>query len=172
VAAPALFADEESLSLQEILLGRREHGILTPADRRALAGQSVLVTGAGGSVGSELIRLAAECRPARLTAFEQSEYNLFRLEREVRERFPSLKFDAVLGDVTRMADVQQACRAAAPDVIYPRGRLQARHDGRAGSVVHRAHERARHENRREERRRPQVRGSCSSPRTRRRSRQA
>ena len=116
--SPALVADDESVSLQEVLLGRREHGILTPADRRALAGQSILVTGAGGSVGSELIRLAAECRPARLTAFEQSEYNLFRLEREVRERWPSLKFDPVLGDVTRMADVQQACRTAGPDVIY------------------------------------------------------
>jgi O-antigen biosynthesis protein WbqV len=105
-------------TLQEVLLGRRERGILSASDRRALSGQSVLVTGAGGSVGSALTRLVAECRPARLVAFEQSEYNLFRLEREARAAWPGLRFDAVLGDVTRPADVEQAMRWFTPDVVY------------------------------------------------------
>jgi FlaA1/EpsC-like NDP-sugar epimerase len=115
---PAEIAEAPAPTLQEVLLGRRERAVLTAADRRALAGQSVLVTGAGGSVGSELVRLMADCRPSRLVAFEQSEYNLFRLEREVRAAFPSLPFEPFLGDVTRVADVEQAMRLFHPHVVY------------------------------------------------------
>lgn len=116
--APVEIAESPAPTLQEILLGRRERGVLSAADRRALAGQSVLVTGAGGSVGSELVRLVAECRPAKLVAFEQSEYNLFRLEREMRTACPSLPLEPFLGDVTRVADVQQAMRLFHPHVVY------------------------------------------------------
>jgi FlaA1/EpsC-like NDP-sugar epimerase len=118
VNARALIADEESLSLQEVLLGRREHDLLTPTDRGALAGKTVLITGAGGSVGSELARLVGECRPARVVLFEQSEYNLFRLEREIRARIGVVAIEPVLGDVTRAADVRQALQAFRPDVVY------------------------------------------------------
>jgi len=118
VQARAWDANEEELSLQEILLGRHEHGVLTPADRRALAGQRVLVTGAGGSIGAELSRLAAECRPAELTLFEQSEYNLFRVERELRARWPEVAITPVLGDVSRLAEIQQTCDQTRPDVVY------------------------------------------------------
>jgi FlaA1/EpsC-like NDP-sugar epimerase len=118
VNARALAAERPSMSLQEILLGRRERDLLTPADRRALAGQTVLITGAGGSVGSELTRLVGECRPARMVLFEQSEYNLFRLERELRSAVSSSVLEPVLGDVTRLADVRQVFRTFAPDIVY------------------------------------------------------
>jgi FlaA1/EpsC-like NDP-sugar epimerase len=118
VQAYARDADDESLSLQEILLGRREHGLLKPADRSALAGQRVLVTGAGGSIGAELARLAAECRPESVTLFEQSEYNLFRIERELRARFPLVRLIPILGDVSRRREIAQACDEVRPDVVY------------------------------------------------------
>jgi FlaA1/EpsC-like NDP-sugar epimerase len=105
-------------SLQEILLGRRERHVLSAADRRAFRDQRVLVTGGGGSVGSELARVVAECEPARLTVVDQSEYNLFRLERELTERFPDLPFEPVLGDVTRTNDLRQVFRATRPHVVY------------------------------------------------------
>jgi FlaA1/EpsC-like NDP-sugar epimerase len=111
-------ADEPLLSLQEYLLGRPERGLLKPADRKALAEQVVLVTGAGGSIGSELARVAAECRPARLVLFEQSEYNLFQIERELRARWPGLPLVPVLGDVSRRRDIERACLETSPDVIY------------------------------------------------------
>ena len=116
--ARAWDVDDESASLQEILLGRREHGLLRPADRRQLEGQRVLVTGAGGSIGAELARLAAECRPAELTLFEQSEYNLFRIERELRARYPHVSLSPVLGDVSRMVEIAQTCAERRPDVVY------------------------------------------------------
>jgi FlaA1/EpsC-like NDP-sugar epimerase len=118
VNARALTAERSAMSLQEILLGRRERDLLTTADRRALAGQTVLITGAGGSVGSELARLVAECQPERIVLFEQSEYNLFRLERELRSDVRGGVLEPVLGDVTRIADVRQVFRTFAPDIVY------------------------------------------------------
>jgi O-antigen biosynthesis protein WbqV len=117
VLAPAR-ADEPALSLQEYLLGRQERGLLKPADRKALAGQVVCVTGAGGSIGSELARVAAECQPARLVLFEQSEYNLFQIERELRSRFPGQALVPVLGDVSRRRDIERVCHETSPDVMY------------------------------------------------------
>jgi FlaA1/EpsC-like NDP-sugar epimerase len=103
---------------QELLLGRRIQQVLTSDDRRAFAGQRVMVTGAGGSVGSELARQLAGCRPARLTLFDQSEYNLFRIEQELAEDYPDVELDPVLGDVRRRRAVRAAFRAAGPHVVY------------------------------------------------------
>jgi FlaA1/EpsC-like NDP-sugar epimerase len=103
---------------QELLLGRRVQQVLSAADRRAFEGQRVMVTGAGGSVGSELARQIAACGPARLTLFEQSEYNLFRIEQEIAEDFPEVPLDPVLGDVRRRRSIQAAVAAAVPHVVY------------------------------------------------------
>jgi O-antigen biosynthesis protein WbqV len=104
--------------VQQELLGRPLREVLTAADRRRLAGQRVLITGAGGSVGSELTRQIVACRPGRLTLFDQSEYAVFRLESELREQHPGLDVDVVLGDVSRRADVRAACAALGPHVVY------------------------------------------------------
>jgi FlaA1/EpsC-like NDP-sugar epimerase len=104
--------------LQEYLLGRGVQDVLTAEDRAELAGQAVLVTGAGGSVGAELIRQLAACGPSRLVLFEQSEYALFRIESAVRQHFPDVRIDVVLGDVTRQSDIRAACRRAHPRAVY------------------------------------------------------
>lgn len=100
------------------LLGRAIRPVLSAATRRHVAGHRVLVTGAGGSIGSELVRQVAACGPASLTIVEQSEYQLFRLESDLRERLPGLPVHAVLGDVTRRPDVRRAFDLAAPDRVY------------------------------------------------------
>lgn len=104
--------------LQAHLLGRGVQDVLTADDRAALAGQAVLVTGAGGSVGAELIRQLAACGPSRLVLFEQSEYALFRIESDLRQQFPNVQIDAVLGDVTRRSDIRTACRRTQPRAVY------------------------------------------------------
>jgi FlaA1/EpsC-like NDP-sugar epimerase len=106
------------LALQERLLGRRVQDLLTTADRAAFAGQRLLVTGAGGSLGSELSRQLASCAPARLTLVDHSEYALFNIEREIRQQHPDVEIDAVLGDVSRKADIRQICTSARPHAVY------------------------------------------------------
>ena len=101
----------------ETLMDRPACLSLTPAERCALAGRRVLITGAGGSIGFELARQLARCRPEQLTLVDQSELNLFQIERELTETAPDVPLDVVLGDVTRGA-IRKACRAARPHVVY------------------------------------------------------
>jgi O-antigen biosynthesis protein WbqV len=102
----------------ETLLNRPTRRLLSAADRRAFENRCVLVTGAGGSIGSELARQLAGCAPSRLVLLEQSEYNLFRIEGEIAERFPQVQIEPILADVTRAAFVRRACYTTQPDVIY------------------------------------------------------
>jgi FlaA1/EpsC-like NDP-sugar epimerase len=104
--------------LQERLLGREAQEVLTADDRIILAGQTVLVTGAGGSVGAELTRQLAACRVGRLILFEQSEHALFRIESSLRRQCPDLPVEIVLGDVTHASDIGAACHRARPRAVY------------------------------------------------------
>ena len=105
-------------SLQARLLGRPAREVLTADDRRRLAGQRVLVTGAGGSVGSELARQLAASGVSRLALMDHSEYALFLIEAEIRQAWPELDVVPLMGDVTRRVDVRAAFEAAAPHVVY------------------------------------------------------
>ncbi|MDO8546701.1 MAG: nucleoside-diphosphate sugar epimerase/dehydratase [Nitrospirales bacterium] len=83
-----------------------------------LEGKSVLVTGAGGSIGSELCRQIARYRPARLVLFERHENSLYALDLELRETFPQVTTLAVVGDVTNAQQVETVFRACAPNLIF------------------------------------------------------
>jgi FlaA1/EpsC-like NDP-sugar epimerase len=109
-----MFSDTEL----ETLLCRPVRRVLTAADRRGFTGRRVLITGAGGSVGSELARQIALCGPALLVLLDQSEFNLFDIERDLVERVPGLAVEAVLGDVTNAASMRRICHAARPHVVY------------------------------------------------------
>ncbi|MBS1818535.1 MAG: polysaccharide biosynthesis protein [Acidobacteria bacterium] len=100
------------------LLGRPVRQVLSPQDRRAFAGRRVLITGAGGSIGSELARQVAACGPERLTLVDHSEHALFQIEREIAPMLPDRVLDPVLADVTRSAFVRQAFRHSRPHVVY------------------------------------------------------
>ena len=105
-------------SLYEALLDRREHLALTAADRKWLTGQRVLITGAGGSVGAELVRAVADCSPDMLALVEHSEAQLFRIDRELRQRWPTIEVAPLLCDVTRERDIRRALTTTRPDVVY------------------------------------------------------
>lgn len=100
------------------LLDRPIDAGLGPSERAAFGGRRVLVTGAGGSIGSALARELAAMQPASLVLFDQSELGLFEIEREIRERHPAVSVEPVLGDVARRAQVRRVCRATRPDVVY------------------------------------------------------
>jgi FlaA1/EpsC-like NDP-sugar epimerase len=102
----------------ETLLDRPVRRLLTAADRKAFTGRRVLITGAGGSVGSELARQIARCSPERLTLVDQSEFNLFQIERELADTVPRIALEPVLADITRSAVVRRVFRAERPSVVY------------------------------------------------------
>jgi len=84
-----------------------------------LEGRRVVVTGAGGSIGSEICRQISAIGPASLVLFDHSEISLFEIEREVRAGFPDLDVIAIAGDVKREAHLERAMRAAGGvDVVY------------------------------------------------------
>lgn len=83
-----------------------------------LMGKTVLVSGAGGSIGSELCRQIGRLKPAALVLFESNEYNLFHIEGELRNRYPELVVHAFLGDIRDRAAVFCAFDKFKPDIVF------------------------------------------------------
>ena len=83
-----------------------------------LSRRSVLVTGAGGSIGSEICRQVAKLNPERLVLFERAEPALFNILRELRQSFPALEIAPVLGDVTDAERVASTLDNFSPHVIF------------------------------------------------------
>jgi FlaA1/EpsC-like NDP-sugar epimerase len=100
------------------LLERPVRHLLTPSDRKRYGARRLLVTGAGGSVGSELSRQLADCGPACLTLVDHSELHLFEITRELAERRPDVVVDPVLADVSHDASMRRTVAAAEPDVVF------------------------------------------------------
>ena len=100
------------------LLGRPE----VVADVQGIAGlindRTVLVTGAGGSIGSELCRQIALLSPRRLIITDASEFHLHSLDLELRERFASLRIETRIVDVRDGARVNLVFQKFKPDIIF------------------------------------------------------
>ena len=83
-----------------------------------LEGKRVLVTGAGGSIGSELCRQIARYKPALLVLFERHENSLYALDLELRETYPQLPTKTIVGDATVPELVADVFRTSAPQLIF------------------------------------------------------
>ena len=84
----------------------------------AYHGRSVMVTGAGGSIGSELARQLAKHSPSCLVLFERHEGSLFHLENTLRRSFPDLAVVPIIGDVLDAVRVRQVLVKYEPSVIF------------------------------------------------------
>jgi FlaA1/EpsC-like NDP-sugar epimerase len=102
----------------EDLLGREPVQLDWPEITAGLAGREILITGAGGSIGSELVRQIARMAPARLILVESCELNLYRIEMELLERYPAVRFSRHLLDVTDAAAVQRLLRELHPGIVF------------------------------------------------------
>jgi FlaA1/EpsC-like NDP-sugar epimerase len=98
LSGKVLWAQVRNPSVED-LLGRQQVRLDEAQVRGSIAGRSVLITGAAGSIGSELCRQVARFKPARLVAFDQAESDLFRIENELRERHPELELVTALGNI-------------------------------------------------------------------------
>ncbi len=102
----------------EDLLGRDQVCLDLVAIRNFIRGRTVLITGSGGSIGSEMARQVAACRPQRLLLAERAEFALFEIDRELRRFYPDIQIEPLLadiGDVPRMTSLLQRYR---PQVVF------------------------------------------------------
>ena len=102
----------------EDLLGRDPVVLNADLLERNITGRTVMVTGAAGSIGSELCRRIAGLSPTRLILFEIAESPLFYLEMELRGNFPAVNLVPVIGDVRDRGRVEGVVGAHQPSVIF------------------------------------------------------
>src|SRR3954470_15438471 len=100
------------------LLGRDPVTLDTLGLAQLLERKTVLITGAGGSIGSELCRQIAKFRPARLVLFELSEFALYQTEQEFRHALPALPIVCVVGDTKSRDRVHQVLSKYKPHVVF------------------------------------------------------
>jgi FlaA1/EpsC-like NDP-sugar epimerase len=86
--------------------------------RSLVEGRTILVTGAGGSIGSELCRQVAALGAHRLVLFERAETPLYYIDEELRRRFPMVAIAAVVGDVTEEGSVARVFERETPAVVF------------------------------------------------------
>lgn len=102
----------------EDILGRDQVTLDWEAINSGLQGKSILVTGGGGSIGSELCRQIARLGPAKLILLESSEYNLYSIEMELQQDFTELSLFSLLGDVSDAVTVERVFQLYKPDIVF------------------------------------------------------
>ncbi len=117
VAGRASFNELKEVAIED-LLGRDPVQLDWTAIRTQLAGKRVLITGGGGSIGSELCRQIARLGAESLTVFDISEYNLYLIEQELRGEHPDILFNAVLGDCTDAIACERVFASTRPEIVF------------------------------------------------------
>lgn len=102
----------------EDLLGRDPVQLDDAGLHALISGQVVMVTGAGGSIGSELCRQISRFNPETLVLFELNEFALYQLEQELRESLPRQRIACVIGDVRNEERVSAVLRRFQPQIVF------------------------------------------------------
>ncbi len=102
----------------EDLLNRPQISLDRPGMARLVEGRRVLVTGAGGSIGSELARQLAAWRPACLVLLDQSEYALWQVDLELSEIAPEVPRRAVIADIREAARIGAVFAEQRPELVF------------------------------------------------------
>jgi len=102
----------------EDLLGRDKVELNWATIEAGLRHQVVMVSGGGGSIGSELCRQIARLNPTALVILERCEYNLYTIERQLRQEFPQLMLHACLADVVDAVAVRHVLTRYQPTIVF------------------------------------------------------
>ncbi len=102
----------------EDLLGRPQARLDRDRVREMIAGKRVLVTGAGGSIGSELVRQIASYGPDSLTLLDAGEFQLYAIDMEMAEKYPDLPRESILGDVRDQTRIGQVFDRYKPEIVF------------------------------------------------------
>jgi len=117
VEGPALATQIRDVAVED-LLGRNAVRLEEEQIRATLEGKVVMVTGAAGSIGSELCRQIARFRPAGIVGFEIGESPLFEIDREMCQSFPAIPFHPEIGSIQNRARVDEVLHQYSPAVVY------------------------------------------------------
>lgn len=102
----------------EDLLGRSQAKLDRTAMRQLIADRRIMITGAGGSIGSELVRQIAAFGPSRLILFDNAEYLLYGIDMELSEKHPQMSRRAVLGDVRDATRLNITMAEERPELVF------------------------------------------------------
>ena len=102
----------------EDLLGREPVQLDEVGIAGLITGKTVLITGAGGSIGSELCRQVARYGPAQLVLYELSEFALYQIEQQLGELHPQLPLIRLMGDVKNLAHLQSVFARHRPHIVF------------------------------------------------------
>lgn len=117
IHTPERLTDLRQVNLED-LLGREPVQLDLRAISREVAGRVVLVTGAAGSIGSEICRQLTAFRPLRIVALDVAETPLFELENEFRERFAECSMLPTIGDVRDEAQMLRLMQAVDVEMVF------------------------------------------------------
>jgi O-antigen biosynthesis protein WbqV len=109
--------DLQPIALED-LLGRPQTPLDRPAISSLIAGRRILITGAGGTIGSELTRQIAALGPTELTLVDFSEFNLYSIDLELREAHPQLPCRSVLCNIRDRERTMQLFSAHRPEIVF------------------------------------------------------
>ena len=101
----------------EDVLGRPQTMLDPIPVKNLFFGCTVLITGAGGTIGSELAQQVAGFQPAKLIILDNSEFHLYKINLQLEEKYPKVERHAILGDVQRLSDIENAIGLYTPDVV-------------------------------------------------------
>jgi FlaA1/EpsC-like NDP-sugar epimerase len=102
----------------EDLLGRNPVRLNMAQIGARLANQVVLVTGAAGSIGAELVRQVARFRPASIVLYERGENDLFHLEQDLKQELPEVAFTPIIGDIRDGERIRRVLAQQRPGFIF------------------------------------------------------
>jgi FlaA1/EpsC-like NDP-sugar epimerase len=102
----------------EDLLKREPVELDTASISYCISGRTILITGAGGSIGSELAKMVASFYPKRIILLGHGENSIFNIEREMREEFPSIELHPVIGDIQDEKKMRQVFLEEQPELIF------------------------------------------------------
>ena len=102
----------------EDLLGREPVQLDEGGISECIGGKTVLITGAGGSIGSELCRQVARYGPSRIVLYELSEFALYRIEQELSEKFPHIPLVRLIGDVKDLEHLRFTFGKYRPQIVF------------------------------------------------------